>query len=71
MDLKIFNLIMSLTGISSTAASVVLRWIDVASALSVLLFLTGIGAAAGAAIWSYRIAIGALKKTNKNAAIQL
>ncbi|MGG3572598.1 hypothetical protein ABES25_23700 [Bacillus gobiensis] len=65
------NQIMSLTGLSATTASFVLNMLDVATALSVLLFLTGIGSAAGAAVWSFRMTIGAIAKTSRNAAIQL
>lgn len=65
------NQIMSLTGLGSGAAALVLRFLNVAGGLSVLLALTGIGLAAGVAVMTYRVAIGIALQTSRRAAIQL
>ncbi|MBM7542263.1 MULTISPECIES: hypothetical protein [Amphibacillus] len=54
--------IVGLIGCSMQAAGVILAVLDVATVISVLVSLTGIGAAAGAIIISYRAAIMATAK---------
>lgn len=66
------NKIISLIGCSAETAALVLSFLDVASVVSVLMALTGIGAAAAAAIIAYRIAIQKiLWSAGKAAAVQL
>ncbi|SFE03159.1 hypothetical protein SAMN05216238_107131 [Lentibacillus persicus] len=62
------NQIMSLTGLSFTAAGTVLAYLNVATFLGLLLSLTGIGAAAGATIMAYRATILATKAAAGRAA---
>ncbi|SHI11472.1 hypothetical protein [Clostridium intestinale] len=56
------NKIVGLIGCSLQAAGVILSVLDVATWISVLVSLTGIGAAAGAVVISYRAAIMAVAK---------
>ncbi len=66
------NQIMSLTGLSFGAASLVFKVLDYASYISLLMALTGIGIAAAAAIIAYRFTIQKLAiSAGKHAAIQL
>lgn len=57
------NKIVNLIGCSLTTAGVILDLLDVATFLSVLCTLTGIGATAGAAVLGYRAAITTVAKT--------
>ncbi len=57
------NKIVNLIGCSFSTASVILNVLDAASIISVLCALTGIGAAAGAAVLGYKAAITAVAKT--------
>ncbi|MEK4383302.1 hypothetical protein NSS70_15800 [Aeribacillus sp. FSL K6-2848] len=61
-------LIRQLTGVSLSTAGVILDYLDWISYASLLLTLTGLGAAASAAVWSYRATILALSRSGKRAA---
>lgn len=66
------NKIMTLTGLSLTAAGLVLKYLDYASWVALLCSLTGIGLAAGAAVLAYRFTIKKiLFSVGAHAAIQL
>ena len=66
------NRIMTLTGLSFGAASVVFKVLDYASYISLLMALTGIGIGAAAAIIAYRYTIQKLAwSAGKYAAVQL
>lgn len=63
---------MGLTGLSFQTAGVVLTFMDVATTLSLLLSLTGIGAAAGGIIMAYRATIATVAATQgRRAAISM
>jgi hypothetical protein len=65
------NLIMSITGLTASAAAAVLNVLDYASWIGALLSLTGVGIAAAGAIFAYRVAIKKiLIEKGKQAAIQ-
>jgi hypothetical protein len=69
---EMMNKIMSLIGCSISTAGLVLALIDIATLISLLVSLTGIGITAAAAIIAYRIAIKKILWTaGKAAAIQL
>jgi hypothetical protein len=66
------NKIMSLIGCSFQVASLILSLIDVATWISLLVALTGIGVTAAAAVITYRVAIKKVLWTaGKAAAIAL
>ncbi|HDV8363277.1 hypothetical protein CN917_16045 [Bacillus thuringiensis] len=61
-------MIMNLIGCSAATASAIMAALDWISYASLLLSLTGIGAAASAAVWSYRATILGMTRMGKRAA---
>jgi len=63
--------IVALIGCSMEAAGLILTLLDVAAVISVLVTLTGIGFAAGAAVLSYKAAIKAVVATSGKQAAKI
>ncbi|MED1300571.1 hypothetical protein BK704_07140 [[Bacillus thuringiensis] serovar konkukian] len=61
-------MIMNLIGCSASTASAIISAMDWISYASLLMSLTGVGAAASAAVWSYRATILGLTRMGKRAA---
>ncbi|MFV5171137.1 hypothetical protein [Bacillus cereus] len=61
-------MISSLIGVSSAVADKIITYMDWISYASLLMSLTGIGAAASAAVWSYRATILGMTRMGKRAA---
>ncbi|MFB5252286.1 hypothetical protein ACE38F_18290 [Bacillus mycoides] len=61
-------MIMNLIGCSAGTASAIISAMDWISYASLLMSLTGVGAAASAAVWSYRATILGLTRMGKRAA---